>query len=194
MSTELEYIQDAYTNKEYKVVEALNVANTKNGKKAVTFDSTIYLDQLFKKALKYALNQNNYGKLEAKLEIDKNSKLFVGIDIVSYGASNAKMAYVAKNKMNGETKIDLVKNHIGNLKLLPNYTQKDIEFIDEFQLIIRAAFHCFGKRWYELSEYDVSTSFKSNLFKLIEINQYPYIYFDETRYYRIETIVCKVLL
>lgn len=66
----------------------------------------------------------------------------------------------------------------------------DIEFIEQFQLIIRAAFHCFGKRWYELSQYDVD-HYKSDLFGLVEINQYPHIYFEDNKYYKIETIVSK---
>lgn len=115
---ELEYIQDAYTNKTYKVVtEGVN-AHIKSSKKRVTFDSRLFLDDLFKKAYKYALNQ-----MKKTDSISKNAKLFIGIDIVSYGASNAKMAYVSKNKSSQETSIDLIENHIGNLKLLSNYTE-----------------------------------------------------------------------
>jgi hypothetical protein len=190
MSTELQYIQDAYTNKEYKLADHLVKTNKVLNKKAVKFDSTIYLEHLFKKAVKYAIIQAKASKKSSKTpSFDKNSRIFLGIDIVSYGASNAKMAYVCKNKLNTETTIDIVHNHIGNLKLLPDYNEKDIEFIEQFQLIIKSAFQCFGKRWYELSEYDVA-NYKSQLFSLVEINQYPYIYFDDERYYRIETIVC----
>ena len=56
--------------------------------------------------------------------------------------------------------------------------------------MIKAAFNCFGKRWYELSQYDVK-HFKTEKFRLVEINQYPYIYFDESCLYRVETIVSK---
>lgn len=115
---ELEYIQDAYTNKTYKVVtEGVNT-RIKTSKKKVTFDSKLFLDDLFKKAYKYALNQ-----MKKTENISKNAKLYVGIDIVSYGASNAKMGFVSKNKTSQETSIDLIDNHIGNLKLLSNYTE-----------------------------------------------------------------------
>ncbi len=183
---ELEYIQDAYTNKSYKLIsEDTDILVVKNGKKRVTFDSQLFLDEMFSKAIKYAKRQQPSGK-----DLTKNCKLYVGIDIVSYGASTAKMAFVSKNRTSLENKIDLVKHHIGNLKLLPDYTQADISFIEEFQLMVYAAFYCFGKRWYELSEYDVK-KLKSDRFCLIEINQYPYIYFEEKRYYRIETVVAK---
>ena len=184
MATELEYIQDAYTNKSYRVVSAKSAPRSE--KKEVKFDSEIYLDELFKKAFTYAQNQ---GKRIDK-SLSNNAKLYVSIDIVSYGASNAKMGFVARNKATDKVTIDLVDNHIGNLRLLPSYNAKDIEFIEEFQLVIKATFQCFGKRWYELSEYDVK-HLRSNMFSLVEINQYPHIYFDNTRYFRIETIVCK---
>lgn len=56
--------------------------------------------------------------------------------------------------------------------------------------MVKAAFSCFGKRWYELSQYDVNI-FQTDNFSLVEIDQYPYIYFDKTHYFRIETLVCK---
>lgn len=114
---ELEYIQDAYTNKSYKVIPEDESTLIRTGKKKVTFDSKLFLDEIFSKAIKYA---NKQGKKVDK-KFTKNCKLYVGIDIVSYGSSNAKMAYVSKNRTNLETKIDLVDHHIGNLKLMPSY-------------------------------------------------------------------------
>lgn len=111
---ELEYIQDAYTNKSYKVLE-----NTEaKAKKTVSFDSKHHLDEIFKKAIHYAKKQNTKGQRSTK-----NCKLYVGIDVVSYGASNAKMSFVSKNRVNDETNIELVENHIGNLKLMADYNE-----------------------------------------------------------------------
>lgn len=111
---ELEYIQDAYTNKSYKVLE-----NTEaKAKKTVSFDSKHHLDEIFKKAIHYAKKQNTKGQKSTK-----NCKLYVGIDVVSYGASNAKMSFVSKNRVNDETNIELVENHIGNLKLMADYNE-----------------------------------------------------------------------
>ena len=150
----LEYTQNIYAksnNNNTSKTDESNETSTKDvtsstrTKKVVSFDSSIFLDDLFKKAIKYAMYQSNK---KEKLMI-KSCEIYVGIDIVSYGASNAKMSYVLKRIDNSnKTSIDLVEDHIGNLKLMPNYTKTDIEFIDEFQLIIKTAFQCFGKRWY----------------------------------------------
>ncbi len=193
----LEYTQNIYAksnnNNNTSKTDESNETSTKDvtsstrTKKVVSFDSSIFLDDLFKKAIKYAMYQSNK---KEKLMI-KSCEIYVGIDIVSYGASNAKMSYVLKRIDNSnKTSIDLVEDHIGNLKLMPNYTKTDIEFIDEFQLIIKTAFQCFGKRWYELSEYDVN-SHKSEVFNVVEIDQYPYISFDDAKYYSIDKLVAK---
>lgn len=180
----LEYTQNVYAKKSKKVEASDTSQRTK---KAVSFDSSVFLDDLFKKAIKYALYQS---EKKDRLMV-KSCEVFVGIDIVSYGTSNAKMSYVLKRADNStKTSIDLVEDHVGNLKLLPNYTQTDIDFIDEFQLIIKTAFQCFGKRWYELSEYDVNNH-KSELFHVMEIDQYPYISFDDAKFYSVEKIVAK---
>jgi hypothetical protein len=116
---ELEYIQDAYTNKSYKVISTTEPGVEVKVKKTVSFDSKHHLDEIFSKAISYAKKQNKKGQKSTK-----NCKLFVGIDVVSYGASNAKMSYVSKNRINDETNIELVENHIGNLKLMADYNEK----------------------------------------------------------------------
>jgi len=126
---------------------------------------------MFKKAIKYAMYQS---EKKDRIMI-KSCEIFIGIDIVSYGASNAKMSYVLKRIDNtNKTSIDLSEDHIGNLKLMPNYTKDDVEFIDEFQLIIKTAFQCFGKRWYELSEYDVNSHKSGNHLVILVIRKIKY--------------------
>lgn len=179
----LEYTQNVYAKSTKKTIDTEKDVKKKN----VSFDSSVFLDELFKKAIKYAHFQSSS---RDRLAI-KSCEIFVGIDIVSYGASNAKMSYVLKRIDNSsKTSIDLVEDHIGNLKLMPTYTKNDTDFIDEFQLIIKTAFQCFGKRWYELSEYDVNNH-KSDIFSIVEIDQYPYISFDDAKYYSVEKIVAK---
>ena len=161
----LEYTQNVYTSQQLAKKSASAEANepsqtseTKT-KKNVSFDSSIFLDDMFKKAIKYAMYQS---PKKDRIMI-KSCEIYVGIDIVSYGASNAKMSYVLKRIDNtNKTSIDLMEDHIGNLKLMPSYTKDDVEFIDEFQLILKTAFQCFGKRWYELSEYDVNSHKSGN--------------------------------
>ena len=182
---ELEYIQDAYTSKSFKVVSEAADVQLKSGKKRVTFDSQLFLDELFARAAKYARRQQSE---RADKSPSKGCKLYAGIDIVSYGASSAKMAFVCKER--AHTTIDLIHNHVGNLRLLADYSRADVDFIEQFQLLLQAAFSCFGKRWYELSEYDVKR-FKCARFCLVEVGQHPSLFFDEARYCRPEAVVSK---
>ena len=160
-------------------------------KKKVQFESSIFLDQLFKKALRLALNQQTTG---TKLQLEKNFKISIGIDIVCYGAFNSKMAFLITNERDPTSisvgAIEMSEDHVGCLKILPHYTKKEICFIEQFQAIIRATFQCFGKRWYELKEEEKRFSTTST-FKIIERNQFPCIYFDETRCYAVNEIVSK---
>jgi hypothetical protein len=63
----------------------------------VKFDeSSIFLDHLFKHALKLAQIQS--GKETAKKSLPHGVRISVGIDIVCYGAYNSKMACVTINE------------------------------------------------------------------------------------------------
>jgi hypothetical protein len=161
-------------------------------KKKVQFESSIFLDQLFKRALKLAINQQT----NAKFHLEKKYKISIGIDIVCYGAFNSKMAFLITNEKDPTNisvgSIEMCEDHVGCLKVLPNYSKKDICFIEQFQSIIRATFNCFGKRWYELKDDEMKTSKKST-FKIVEQNQFPCIYFDESRCYTTNEIVSKYL-
>ena len=177
----LEYTQNVYVKQQLTKKKSessstdsgvSSAETTSRAKKNVSFDSSIFLDDLFKKATKYAMYQSS--KKESVMI--KSCEIYVGIDIVSYGTSNAKMSYLLKRIDNSsKTSIDLCEDHIGNLKQMPNYTKDDVEFIDEFQLILKTAFQCFGKRWYELSEYDVN-SHKSGKHSYKSIHLAIYLY------------------
>lgn len=162
--------------------------NRKNMK--VKFDSSIFLDDLFRKALKFALNQSKTKNLRQQFE---GFKISVGIDIVCYGAYNAKMAYVLTKPNGTFHSIDILEDHIGNLKIKSKYTQKEIDFIDAFQLLVHKLFSLFGKRWYELSESDLCLP-KLAYFKIIEQDQYPHIWFDDNRCYSINQLLSKFFL
>ena len=162
---------------------------------SVKFDeSSIFLDDLFKHALKLALNQAGDKKTPITSNSINSLKISVGIDIVCYGAFNSKMAYVTINETQKDnvcfSSIEMTEDHIGNLKLLPKYTNQDIYFIEQFQSIIKSAFQCFGKRWYELTSDDFKVN-KTNSFKIIERNEFPCIYFDDARCYTTNRLVSK---
>lgn len=153
----------------------------------VKFDSSIFLNDLFKRALRLSQTQSKSKKLPNN---DNNLKFSIGIDIVCYGAYNAKMAYVLTKENDAFHSIEMFENHVGNLKVISKYNQKDIQFIEEFQFMIYKSFHIFGKRWNELTEQEIQLP-KSCLFKIIERDQYPHVWFDETRCYSINQILCK---
>lgn len=165
-------------------------ASPKKNKMKVQFDSSVFLDQLFKKALKLAFNQQG----NSRLSLEENFKISVGIDIVCYGAYNSKMAYLITDENNPDNisfgAIEMSEDHIGNLKVLSDYTRKEICFIEQFHSIIRSTFHCFGKRWYELKDEDLKLS-KNSSYKIVERKQFPCIYFDESRCYSANEIVSK---
>jgi hypothetical protein len=88
---------------------------------SVKFDeSSIFLDDLFKHALKLALNQAGDKKTPITSNSINSLKISVGIDIVCYGAFNSKMAYVTINETQKDnvcfSSIEMTEDHIGNLK------------------------------------------------------------------------------
>ncbi|CAF0759225.1 unnamed protein product [Brachionus calyciflorus] len=152
----------------------------------VKFDSSIFLDDLFKKALRLStINQTN--------KINKDAlKYSIGIDFVCYGTYNSKMAYVITRPDGGFESIKIVENHIGNLKCDINrkISQNEKEFIEQFHMMLNKMFVLFGKRWYETSEVDLRLP-KKAMFKIIEKNQVPYIWFDQSRHYSINQVLTK---
>jgi molecular chaperone DnaK (HSP70) len=154
-------------------------------------ESLAFLDELFRNALRLAQTQAP-SKLRKAVTFDK-SKVSIGIDIVCYGAYNAKMAYVLTNETNTNNidleVIETVEDHIGNLKYSSKYSEVEIEFVEQFQSMMRATFLCFGKRWFELSEFERKVP-SAAIFKLIEIDQFPYLSFGEGRSYSMNQIVC----
>jgi molecular chaperone DnaK (HSP70) len=84
----------------------------------------------------------------------------------------------------------MTEDHIGNLKAMPQYSNQDVYFIEQFQSIIKSTFQCFGKRWYELTSDDLKCG-KSASFKIIERNEFPCIYFDDARCYTTNRLVGK---
>lgn len=163
-------------------------------KMKVTFDSEVFLEDLFKRALKIATTGR---KLKDYSKLKPHLKLSIGIDIVTYGSYNAKMAFIITNESCGSDghirleKIQMFEDHIGNLRYSDSISCDDIEFIKEFKSLISKCFECFGKRWYELSK-DVELKVPRNAsFKLVEQCQFAMVYFDELRCFSINQIICK---
>lgn len=166
----------------------------------VTFDSDIFLDELFNEAFKYSKIQSRF-----KLTPNDHSKISIGIDIVTYGSYNAKMAYIITNDpivschnshkpATGHhrliEKIQIFEDHIGNLKYDASYTHDDFKFIDQFKTLLNKCFDCLGKRWYELNDADLDVS-RSYSFKLVKRDHFPCVFFDEQRCYPINKILSK---
>ena len=187
MTTDLQYSQNIYPN---KMFENFKMDTLKS--KSVTFDPTIFLDELFKKATQYAIGQSK----ESDKFKTRNIDISVGLDLSSYGRENTKMACLVRkydrNKLKDQIFTEIIENHIGNLKILDSYNLQDIKFIEEFQKLMKVVFQCFGKRWYELSEYDVG-NYMHRPFEVIEIDQLPYVLFDDEHSFKIEQIFSKYL-
>lgn len=156
----------------------------------VKFDSSIFLDDLFKKA--YRLSQTSSKTKKSVAKYSEKSRYGIGIDIVSYGAFSAKMAYVTTKRDGSFSSIKIVENHIGSLKCCSNSMMRDNdkEFIEQFHLMISKIFELFGKRWYEITNADLKLP-KTAMFKIIEQNQMASISFDEARTYSVNKILTK---
>jgi hypothetical protein len=163
-------------------------------------ESMAFLDELFRNALRLALTQSAASKPPRKTVTFDKSKVSIGIDIVCYGAYNAKMAYVLTDETRPDSVdlevIETVEDHIGNLKYSGKCTKAENEFVEQFQAMMRTAFMCFGKRWFELNEYDRKIP-SAAIFKLVEVDQFPHLCFsgggDTTptmRSYSMNQIVC----
>jgi hypothetical protein len=162
--------------------------------------SSSLMDDLFKTALRFALRQQKSSN-RPKIEFDSSTqKISIGIDIVCYGAYNAKMAYCLTDESKSEDqeepeliKIETLEDHIGNLKSSSDYTEIELDFLEQFQSMMHKCFHCFGKRWFELNEEE--KRFNSNFkFKLIEVDQFPHLQFLDdnlNRHFSMSEILCK---
>jgi hypothetical protein len=170
-------------------------------------ESAAFLDELFTSALRLAQRQAEAKAKENATDTSKQSiqpkimdmsNVSIGIDIVCYGAYNAKMAYVLTKSESKDTAvtdrlelevIETVDDHIGHLKYNTSYTAAEAEFVEQFQSMMRTTFLCFGKRWFELSELDKRMPSNAN-FKLVEVDQFPQIYFGEARSFTMNQLVC----
>ncbi len=95
----------------------------------LTNESNIFLDNMFKNALKYSIKQQKTSPKplsnRRKASLSALNQVSVGIDIQCYGSYHAKMAFVTLNSQNGkknaepnnrETEmksIEMVYDHIG---------------------------------------------------------------------------------
>ena len=165
---------------------------------------SLFLDNLFHKALEFSQTQssdpNGTAASSSLTNLNEQSKISLGIDIVCYGAYNAKMAYVltkesekSNNSGGGNVELEVietVEDHVGNLKFRPDYTKDEAEFVEQFQCLIRTTFRCFGKRWLELGEFEKQTLAKS--YKLVEVDQFPRVLFEgeQKHCFSMNQIVC----
>lgn len=156
----------------------------------VKFESSIFLDDLFKKA--YRLNKISSKTKTHGVKYSDKCRYGIGIDIVSYGAFSAKMAYVTTKKDGTFSSIKIVENHIGSLKCCENSIMRDNEkeFIEQFHLMISKMFELFGKRWYEITNADLKLP-RNAMFKIVEKDQMASICFDEARTYSVNKILIK---
>lgn len=159
----------------------------------VTFDSEIYLDEIFRRAVKLAAaNRRKPFKLYSYLS-DRRSKLSVGIDIQTYGPYNARMALLTTNEANPKEidleRIEMFDDHVGNLKYDESFTSEQLEFVKEFKYLLGKCLECFGKRWNELRKDRELALSKSAEFKLVEKDQFPFVYYDESRVYSVNSIM-----
>ncbi|RMZ93444.1 molecular chaperone [Brachionus plicatilis] len=159
----------------------------------VKFDSSIFLDDLFKKA--FRLSQSTSRTKKCKIKYSDEYRYGIGIDIVSYGAFSAKMACVSINKDGSFHSIQMVEDHIGSLRCSENskISQNEKEFAEQFQLMMSKVFQLFGKRWYEMTDSDLRLP-NTAVFKIVEQDQMPSVWFDEARKYSINKILVKFFL
>ena len=211
--------------KEVKYQQPAASIQQQRGACSVKFDeSAIYLDSLFKTALKYAFRQQQQQQQQQSSQQSKRknrnpssssalSQVSIGIDIVCYGSYNAKMAYVTLNPNNNSSSrnknnnnnnddteltssacfksIEMIYDHIGNLRVLPDYGAHDIYLIEQFRAVIGIAFQAFGRRWYELSADEMMRGYDAFGFRLVERNEFPCVCFDESRCYSTNRLVGK---
>jgi molecular chaperone DnaK (HSP70) len=148
-------------------------------------DKTSILNQTFKRAFKIVQQQNEQQNIDLSKLKDDNKKLSVGIDIVCYGSFNAKMATVFMT--NNDDEAEMITNHIGHL-IAPFNCDVDNDFIEWFNFLIKLAFRCFGKRWYELTVEERSCPHKFP-FRIVESNQFAFVSFKSNECYSMELLV-----
>lgn len=158
----------------------------------VTFDSEIFLNDLFKQAVKLARCEE---PLKSYTKLSSHSRLSIGLDIHAYGPYNARMAVLVTDERDTThirmEKIEIFEEHIGNLRYHESFTDEQLKFINGFKCLLGKCFECFGKRWHELSR-DVELAVpKYAGFRLVEKGQFPWVYFDELRCYSVNQIVRK---
>jgi hypothetical protein len=148
------------------------------------------LEELFRRACDFVLLRKSKQQVNLKLnEEPVVASIGVAIDIAAYGSQNAKMAITLVSSQNELISISIVDDHVGNLKLLPEYDRSSIEFVEQFKYLLMKAFQCFGKRWYELDDSERACSSDVQI-ELVEIEQDACVRFVETDcYYSIDEIV-----
>ena len=159
-----------------------------------------FLEEIFHQAYDYSRRQS---KVIETAPPKSSAQLSIGIDItcLDHYEVNARLAYVMNCSVDrsfealhedGKTRsnVEIVQDHVGNLKFLADYEPSDTKFIKQFKCLIGLAFKYFGKKFYEIQASLESKKYlKSMPFRIVCQDEMPHFQFDEARCFSIEQIL-----
>lgn len=174
-----------------------------------------FLNEIFNQAFNYSKKQST---LSSDKLPSKSTRLSIGIDFVGVCSDdiNARLAYVYSKPNGGDMEqqqpnaslnatgssshstksstkpnVEIVDDHIGCLKYLSEYKEHDVLFIEQFKYLIRMAFKCFGRKFYELNLLDEAKWLKTMPFQVVNKLEIPYFKFNDERSFNCEYIIGK---